>query len=470
MSWPKSCGGCESVRPAPDVLSSPSRSGQLDRFAKIAYDAGMPVSSAVKPRVVELFAGVGGFRIGLERSGWKTVWANQWEPSSSVQHAFDCYVTRFPEGEGVCEDIHEVMNEVEAGRRTIPDHELLVGGFPCQDYSVAKTLNQATGIVGKKGVLWWEIYRLLTMKRPRLLFLENVDRLLKSPTRQRGRDFGVMLTALSNLGYEVEWRVVNAADYGFPQKRRRVLLIGRHVGAVEREPNLAIYQGPLARALPVSDGPVLSSAATFEIKGDPAEVSETFGATKGASPFRNAGYMSQRKVWTLDLEPAWDGQSMTLGDMLEPNADVAEQYFIPADQLLRWEYLKGAKREQRFHKGSNTPYFYVEGPIPYPDRRDWPARTILTGEGGRTPSRFKHLVQVDDGRYRRLTPRELERLNGFPDDWTDTGMSEGRRAFMMGNALVVGLIERVGRELMADVGERHETATIRIEVEEPVAS
>jgi DNA (cytosine-5)-methyltransferase 1 len=408
-------------------------------------------SHVERPRVVELFAGVGGFRIGLERSGWETVWANQWEPSTKTQHAFHCYVERFGPAGAVCEDIHEVMNEAEAGLRSIPDHELLVGGFPCQDYSVAKTLNQATGIVGKKGVLWWEIYRLLMMKRPPYLFLENVDRLLKSPTKQRGRDFGVMLAALANLGYEVEWRVVNAADYGFPQKRRRVLLIGRHVGSAERDPNEVLYAGPLARALPVAGGPVLSSVPTFRIDGTPADVSEAFGATKGVSPFRNAGYMSQRRVWTLDLEPAWDGPFVTLGDVLESSSDIPESFFIPAEQLPRWEYLKGTKREQRYHKGTGTPYFYVEGPIPYPDRTDWPARTILTGEGGRTPSRFKHLIQVEDGRFRRLTPRELERLNGFPDDWTDTGMPEGRRAFMMGNALVVGLIERVGAELMAEI-------------------
>jgi DNA (cytosine-5)-methyltransferase 1 len=180
--------------------------------------------------------------------------------------------------------------------------------------------------------------------------------------------------------------------------------------------------------------------------------------------------MTQRRVWTLDLEPAFDGPRVTLGDILEPSSDVPDQYFTSADQLPRWEYLKGAKREQRFHKDSNTPYFYVEGPIPFPDRTDWPARTILTGEGGRTPSRFKHLVRTQDGRYRRLTPRELERLNGFPDDWTDTGMSEGRRAFMMGNALVVGLIERVGAELMADLAESGDPVKIPVEVTESVAS
>ena len=72
-------------------------------------------------------------------------------------------------------------------------------------------------------------------------------------------------------------------------------------------------------------------------------------------------------------------------------------------------------------------------------------------EGGTTPSRFKHLILTESGRYRRLTPRELERLNGFPDDWTDTGMPDGRRAFMMGNALVVGLVERVAHSLVVDV-------------------
>lgn len=422
-------------------------------------------------RVVELFAGVGGFRIGLERSGWDVVWANQWEPSTKAQHAFDCYVTHFQSGEHICRDIHVVLDEADGGLLEIPDHELLVGGYPCQDYSVAKTLSRATGIVGKKGVLWWEIHRLLTMKQPRYLFLENVDRLLKSPTRQRGRDFGVMLATLADLGYEVEWRVVNAADYGFPQKRRRVLLVGRQGSHVGRDPNEAMYDGPLARALPVASGPVLAATSpTFAVEGSPADVSEGFGATKGTSPFRNAGYMSHRRVWTLDLEPAWEGPFLTLGDTLQPPAEVPEQYFIPDAQLATWQYLKGAKREQRYHKESGTPYFYVEGPIPFPDRTDWPARTILTGEGGRTASRFKHLIEADDGRYRRLTPRELERLNGFPDDWTDTGMSDGRRAFMMGNALVVGLIERVGRELMQELQQDREMATMPIEAGDAVAS
>ena len=408
-----------------------------------------PSGESREPRVVELFAGVGGFRLGLARTGWKTVWSNQWEPSTRTQHASACYVQRFGDDGHVCEDIHVVMDDVGSGRRWIPNHELLVGGFPCQDYSVARTLNQALGLQGKKGVLWWEIHRLLSMKRPPMLFLENVDRLLKSPATQRGRDFAVMLVSLADLGYEVEWRMVNAADYGFPQKRRRVLIVGRLADDVPRDPESVLYHdGVLARALPVIPGPVLSSAwESFSIDGDPADVSAGFGAKQGDSPFRGAGYMSHRRVWTFDLEPAFDGRRLVLQDVLEAPSAVPERFFVPEAQLPVWQYLKGAKREQRNHKASGTPYFYVEGPIPFPDAVNGPSRTILTGEGGATPSRFKHIIKTENGRFRRLTPRELERLNGFPDDWTDTGMSEGRRAFMMGNALVVGLIELVGREL-----------------------
>jgi DNA (cytosine-5)-methyltransferase 1 len=432
----------------------------------------VPVEAPIRPapRVVELFAGVGGFRIGLEASGWRTVWANQWEPATRAQHAFDCYVHHFRTGEAVCEDIHLVMDRAEAGEVEIPNHELLVGGFPCQDYSVAKTLNQALGLQGQKGVLWWEIHRLLVMKRPPLIFLENVDRLLKSPASQRGRDFAVMLTTLANLGYEVEWRMVNAAHYGFPQKRRRVLIVGRLAGSQPKDPNEVLYGGVLGLALPVEDGPVLSAIETFRIEGNPADVTEGFGATRGDTPFRSAGYMSHRRVWTLDLAPKYDGARVTLGDVLEAPADVPENYFIDSAQLPAWQYLKGSKREQRHHRATGTPYFYVEGPIPFPDSTDGPSRTILTGEGGSTPSRFKHIIATDDGRYRRLTPRELERLNGFPDDWTATGMSDGRRAFMMGNALVVGLIERVGREIAKEVGASLPRSSQANEAAEPVAS
>jgi DNA (cytosine-5)-methyltransferase 1 len=414
--------------------------------------------NASKGKVVELFAGVGGFRLGLEAAGWEVVWANQWEPSTRTQHAFDCYVSHFDTGVHVNEDINVVLEEIDTKKREpIPDHDLLVGGFPCQDYSVAKTLNTAHGIEGKKGVLWWSIYRILEEKRPRLVFLENVDRLLKSPATQRGRDFAIILACLSDLGYLVEWRVVNAADYGFPQRRRRVFIAGVQLKGEPRwdgPMTWLLSDGALARALPV--GPHESSVVSIEgteipnlqLKGHPAQITQEFGWGRTTSPFRNGGVMWNRDVWTVDVAARFEGQESVLSDVLQSDGDVPSEFFIPESQLERWRYLKGAKREERTAKNGHR-YHYTEGSIPFPDALDRPSRTILTGEGGVTPSRFKHVIEIAHGRYRRLTPVELERLNGFPPDWTNTGMSDGRRAFMMGNALVVGLVERVARTLFA---------------------
>ena len=406
---------------------------------------------------------MGGFRLALEASGWDVVWANQWEPSTKAQHAFDCYVSHFNSGVHVNEDVNVVLDEIDAGEREpIPDHDLLVGGFPCQDYSVAKTLNQAHGIEGKKGILWWSIYRILEAKRPRLVFLENVDRLLKSPATQRGRDFAIILACLSDLGYLVEWRVVNAADYGFPQRRRRVLLVAQFVGEGEDpewDGQLAwlLQDGPLARALPVTveessfvgldgvDGPDVT------LNGNAAQISQDFGWGRSTTPFRTAGVMWRRRIWTRDVRAHHEGARAVLGDVLIVDKDVPPEFFIPNDRLQQWEYLKGAKREQRVAKNGHR-YEYAEGAIPFPDALDQPSRTILTGEGGSTPSRFKHVIQTVDGRYRRLTPIELERLNGFPDGWTDSGMPIGRRAFTMGNALVIGLIQQVSETLVTQVG------------------
>jgi DNA (cytosine-5)-methyltransferase 1 len=407
--------------------------------------------------VIELFAGVGGFRLALERSGWEVVWANQWEPATKAQHAFDCYLSHFDSGIHVNEDIALVLDEIDRGEReAIPDHELLVGGFPCQDYSVAKTLNQAHGIEGKKGVLWWSIYRILEEKRPRFVFLENVDRLLKSPATQRGRDFAIILACLSDLGYLVEWRVANAADYGFPQRRRRVFIVAELIDCDEppwsSPTNWVLSEGILARALPVvpSESTVVSlDGVDFPdvvLRGHPAQITQEFGWGRPATPFARAGAMWKRDVWTRDVEAKFEGPRQMLGDVLQDETDVPPEYFIPRNKLRSWRYLKGAKREERVTKGGFV-YEYAEGAIAFPDPLDRPSRTILTGEGGSTPSRFKHVIRSVSGRYRRLTPIELERLNGFPDGWTATGMLDGRRAFMMGNALVVGLVELVGERI-----------------------
>jgi DNA (cytosine-5)-methyltransferase 1 len=399
--------------------------------------------------VAELFAGVGGFRIGLAAAGWKTVFSNQWEPSTKVQHASDVYVARFgPEGHSN-QDISKVSKLPE-------EIDLLVGGFPCQDYSVAKTLNTSEGLRGKKGVLWWEILRLVKRHKPKYIFLENVDRLLKSPSTQRGRDFAVMLNTLGVAGYEIEWRVVNSAEYGFPQRRIRVFIVARKKKPGKKDPRQIILKtGILARALPVK--PTDQQLAEINLKAAADVISTEFNQGSEKGPFLTSGYFVNGIAYTLKTQAKEPNKKYVLADIIEDDSEVPDEYWVSESRRKDWKILKDAKSIEREHKGSGVKYTYAEGKMAFPDLLTNPSRTILTGEGGTTPSRFKHIIKTENG-WRRLTPKELERLNGFPDDWTKYGeddkqMSDGKRAFFMGNALVVGLIEKVGREIAQDLRE-----------------
>lgn len=418
-----------------------------------------------KIKVAEMFAGVGGFRLALDGYGapgdefycepagpFETVWANQWEPDGSAakQFAWRCYESHFGEGSCVNEDVNKVLDEVEAGKLEIPDFEMLVGGFPCQDYSVARPLSQAKGIEGKKGVLWWDIYRMVHLKRPRLLLLENVDRLLKSPASQRGRDFAIILSCLSEEGYSVEWRVINAAEYGMPQKRRRTYIYGELTDEEWDLEDRVLKTGVIARAFPVE--PTATKIAPVDVSADPYDVSERFGVGLKASPFQNAGAMQGGEALTMKVAPRYDGPKETLGDIVVPDAEVPEQFFIAPDKLERWEYLKGPKKEPRTTREGFT-YNYSEGGMAFPDPLDHPARTILTGEGGTGASRMKHVVMGDSGRLRRLVPDELDQIQMFPKGWTRSEgekkqMSDGHRAFCMGNALVVGIPHKIGEAII----------------------
>lgn len=400
-------------------------------------------------KVVELFAGVGGFRIGLEGASdaFKTIWNNQWEPSTKHQDASLVYRARFGSEGHVNEDINLVKTE------SIPNHDLLVGGFPCQDYSVASTLSKSGGIEGKKGVLWWQIYRILNEKgelRPDYIFFENVDRLLGSPAKQRGRDFAIILASLSDLGYTVEWRVINAADYGFPQRRRRTYIVGYKNGSVvnskvENPKKWVLYDGVFAKAFPFKTKD--KTECIFSIDGKIPDVSNDFNKGGKQSPFGNTGIIRDRKVYSVNAEPLYDGPMMTLGGNLISEELIPEEFFISDEDIKKWEYEKGAKKISRVSK-EGYEYIFSEGAMTFPDSTDAPSRTIITGEGGNAPSRFKHVIKTPSGRYRRLVPIELERLNMFPDNHTlHPEVSEVKRAFLMGNALVCGVVREVGKEL-----------------------
>lgn len=442
-------------------------------------------------RVIELFAGVGGFRLGLEsingddgKPVFDFVFSNQWEPSTKRQHANEVYEARFGSGSHSGENIADVVERDE-----IPVHDLLVGGFPCQDYSVATSLKNSGGLYGKKGVLWWQIEKILRDKgknAPKYIFLENVDRLLKSPADQRGRDFAVMLASLDKLGYAVEWRVVNAAEYGFAQKRRRVFLVCFRKGtALYKSLNFSGLErwmrsdGIMQEAFPaeftnigLSEPKTLNSTKVEEVSRD-----FNIGARRTKpSPFSSSGVFVNGEYVTSGVSPIYEGPKITLESILQPTSEVPESFVICRDErlgailndytetkltsevfeknqsffndypeIMRWMAEKGSKKKIRQREGGT--YVFAEGKMTFPDKLDEPSRTIITGEGGKSPSRFKHTV-FKDGVLRRLTPIELERLNGFPDNHTKLhDISDSKRAFFMGNALVVGVIERIGTVL-----------------------
>ena len=401
----------------------------------------------MKKTVIELFAGVGGFRVGLndihgfddngkaiENRDWKFVWANQWEPATTVQHAYDCYVTRFG-NECSNEDISKVDS------KDIPNHTLLCGGFPCQDYSVARSLSKEKGIEGKKGVLFWDIARILKDKKTPFFLLENVDRLLKSPSKQRGRDFGIMLRTLSDLGYNVEWRIINAADYGAAQRRRRIFIFGWKKTTKYNEnidyigPKYLIAQeGVFARAFPIEQEDSKYRCIDLLQYEDTVDITKHFKAE-----FENSGIMINGKVWTRKVTPIYE-EPITIGEIREKRKGLSK-YILTGEKLKKFEYLRGGKKILRT-RPDGTEYYYSEGSMSEYDSLDLPGRTMLTSEG--SVNRSTHIIpDKETGKLRLLTPIEAERLQSFPDDWTNTGMPENRRYFMMGNALVTKVINRI---------------------------
>ncbi len=420
-------------------------------------------------KTIELFAGVGGFHLGLtgcnndNEKAYEIVWSNQWEPSTKKQHASEVYQKCFPDTQHSNDDIAKVIEE---DFKQIPNHDLLVGGFPCQDYSVARTLSKADGLSGKKGVLWWSIHDIISKKgkaAPSYLMLENVDRLLKSPAKQRGRDFAIMLSSLNDLGYIVEWRVINAADFGMPQRRRRVYIMAykkgtdiyKKIKAIKDPTKWLTGDGVMNKAFPMGLDKAVETP--FVIEGDLADISENhIDYNPKKSPFNTVGIMINDKVYSSKGIPMFDESAAlhhvkwkTLGDVLIDDSEVPEEFYLKGD-MDKWEYMKGSKKEERTTSAGYT-YCYSEGSMVFPDALNNASRTIVTGEGGSTPSRFKHVVKTKKG-LRRLTPVELERLNMFPDDHTAcVNSTDAKRAFFMGNALVVGIVEGLGKALHKEI-------------------
>jgi DNA (cytosine-5)-methyltransferase 1 len=428
----------------------------------------------IKPhyKMVELFAGVGGFRAASENLDVEVVFWNQWEPGSKIQHAAKVYRARFGD-EGYLpgisdQDLVEAKDHLPKNiTKGNPGIHLLVGGFPCQDYSVAKSKGAALGLEGKKGVLWWPLLEVISKVKPEYIFLENVDRLLKSPSQQRGRDFAVMLTTLGPVlreiekkHYRIEWRVIDASEYGGAQRRKRVFIVAKKIDGRKKKlgPESAKYfierDGILAKSYPIK--PVTNEVKTFRLGDDPEQISLTFGVEAKTSQFMNAGVYFRGDVYTTKVQ-AKEHPKKSLGSVLIPESEVEEEFYVKESELEAWEKLKEGGPKARVTKEGHE-YTYSEGKMSLTDDLDKPARTIVTGEGGKTPSRFKHLIKVGN-KYRRLTPIELEKLNGFKINHTEfdnegNRVSNIRRAFFMGNALVVPVVRRAIKTITRELKDK----------------
>lgn len=415
-------------------------------------------------KILELFAGVGGFRVGLEHADkdfYQTKWSNQFEPARKSQDAFEVYDFHYPETDNINIDIQKIPNSTFEKM----DPDMIVGGFPCQDYSVARSLNNEMGIEGKKGVLFWEIIRSTRITKPKYLILENVDRLLKAPSKQRGRDFSIMLSAFNQLGYSVEWRVINAAEYSGPQRRRRVYFFvfrnnlpyakkldkkyenNKELSETTRYDEYIFKDGLFAKQFPIKQTPYKKRTAYYELPNDIVEVSNNF-----SGKVFNTGVMRHGRYFTIDTQALENEQAIPLKDTLQPEEEVNEKYYVTdQNKIDKFAYLRGPKKIQRTSKDGHK-YIYSEGGMsPYEDL-NLPSRTMLTSEG--SVNRSTHWLKIN-GRYRLLTPIEAERLQRFPDNWTKYKLINGEkkevsdrmRMFFMGNALVTDIIKKIGIQL-----------------------
>lgn len=268
-----------------------------------------------------------------------------------------------------------------------------------------------------------------------------------------------MLACLNDLGYSVEWRVINAAEYGFGQRRRRVFIFAfrndtRYSNKIDEknlrnwihEEGFFVKQFPIVSnhlsddngqmSFTIESKKVDSEECVMEYE-DIVDVSDTF-----KMDFRNSGIMTNGRIYTEQTTPLYDGKFTLLRDLLE--TDVDEKFYLDGDKekLEKWKYLKGAKKIERTSKTGHK-YVFSEGPLSFPDPIDRPARTMLTSES--SVNRSSHVVEdPQTGRLRLLTPMEAERINGFEDNWTNSGMPQKFRYFCMGNALVVGLVTKMG--------------------------
>ena len=372
-------------------------------------------------KFIDLFSGIGGFRLGLERTGhYEHVWSNDIN-----EYANKIYTERFGEEGHYSGDIRGV------DAREIPYHELLCGGFPCQAFSVA---GKRKGFEDTRGTLFFEICRIIEAKRPKLLLLENVKGLLN---HDGGRTFTVILQSLDELGYWVEWQVLNSKYFGVPQNRERVFIVGHLRGRGGRE--VFPITGTNGETVDERELKFLGGIDSPSVKKwveDGNEYSRNF--PQGQRVYDSDGLSS-----TLNSQGGGLGAKTGLYTVKETGKNSQSRRVYDPDGLS--PTLSAGKREN----STGQAYSHnIIRPVLTPDRlekRQNGRRFKENGDPSFTlTSPDRHGVMTNNQRIRRLTPTECERLQGFPDGWTE-GISDTQRYSCLGNAVTVNVIEFLGK-------------------------
>jgi len=352
-------------------------------------------------KFIDLFAGIGGFRYGLEKANQNKQLAreittsrrhkpnnngglgknkNEWFVCvySNEYNKYASQIYKKHYGECDTRDIRTVkVNE-------IPDHDLLCAGFPCQSFSIA---GKRKGFEDTRGTLFFEIARIAKHKRPRYLLLENVKGLL---SHEQGKTFQTIIGVLADLGYGVEWQVLNSKHFGVPQNRERVFIVGHLGGIGER------------KVFPIGEN------GEFSDKEQQQPI------------FREIQTRKQKDSSNANRKDAQNGKNGQL------------------------HYIGGieGKRKKWLEDGKDNSRNFSQGQRVYSDKG---ISSTLAGNAGGLGGKTG-LYQIDM-KIRRLTPTECERLQGFPDGWTE-GISDTQRYKCLGNAVTTNVIEAIGKKLI----------------------
>ena len=322
------------------------------------------------PTFASMFAGIGGFDLGLTRAGWQCVWANEWN-----KYACQIYKKNFGEKELYEGDIRDLSTD------KIPDIDLLVGGFPCQSFSIA---GKRKGTNESRGTLFAQIVRVASAKRPKLLLLENVKGLLSSDD---GGDFAKIIRVLGNLGYLLEWQVLNSKYFGVPQNRERVFIVG-HLGEK-------------------------CTRQIFPIRQVGGSDDRTYKETQSVrSRIRNAS--------SLNCSGSGVERNLIAHTISQRYYKDGSENLLDIRPCLTPDRLQVRQQGRRFKENGEDMF-------------------TLTGQD-------IHGVSIGN-KLRRLTPLECERLQGFPDGWTSC-VSDVQRYKCLGNAVTVNVIEFLGQLLL----------------------